>query len=76
MENELESLYEELEKVKSSTLEYLPEYGYSSKKEIMELIQDDIDELEKVQEVFDYTDEELEDERSFLCFSQGIARYC
>ena len=76
MKTELETLYEEFEKVKSAPFEYLPEYGYSSKEEIIELIQGDIDELESKQETFDYTEEELENERLALCLSQGISRYC
>lgn len=45
MENELEELYKELNKVRSSPLAYLPEYGYSSKEEIIQLIEEDIEEL-------------------------------
>lgn len=45
MENELEELYKELNKVKSSPLAYLPEYGYSSKEEVIQLIEEDIEEL-------------------------------
>ena len=44
---ELEELYAELEKVKSSNDEYLPEYGYSTKDEIVQLIEEDIKELEE-----------------------------
>lgn len=78
MRNELESLYEELEKVKSSPFEYLPEYGFSSKSEIIELINEDISDIEERlrHESFDYTEEELENERLSLCLSQGISRYC
>ncbi|MDR3880808.1 MAG: hypothetical protein Q3Y00_02465 [Bacteroides sp.] len=32
MENELEELYKELNEVKACDLEYLPKYGYSSKR--------------------------------------------
>lgn len=39
MENELEKLYKELNEVKACDLEYLPKYGYSSKEEIIQLIE-------------------------------------
>ena len=45
MENELEELYKELNEVKTCDLEYLPKYGYSSKEEIIQLIEEDIEEL-------------------------------
>lgn len=41
MENELEKLYKELNEVKACDLEYLPKYGYSSKEEIIQLIEED-----------------------------------
>lgn len=76
--NELEELLVELEKVKSSNLEYLPEYGYSSKEEIIQLIEEDIKEIEcnNLENIYDYTEEELELERTNLCMSFGISRYC
>lgn len=78
MEMELELLYEELEKVKSSPFENLPEYGFSPKSEIIELINEDIMEIEEKyqRESSNYTEEELENERLSLCLSQGISRYC
>lgn len=78
MEMELELLYEELEKVKSSPLEYLPEYGFSPKSEIIKLINEDISDIEESfqPESSNYTEEELENERLSLCLSQGISRYC
>ncbi len=45
MENELEELYKELNEVKACDLDYLPKYGYSSKEEIIQLIEEDIEEL-------------------------------
>lgn len=39
MDEELVRLEAELEKVKGCGLKYLPEYGFSSKEEIMQLIQ-------------------------------------
>lgn len=78
MNEELAQLEAELEEVMACELEYLPNYGYSSKSEIIEEIELDIkaikDEI-KVSE-FDYTDEELECERTQLCYSLGIPRYC
>ncbi len=78
MEMELELLYEELEKVKSSPFENLPEYWFSPKSEIIKLINEDINDIEESfqPESFDYTEEELENERLSLCLSQGISRYC
>lgn len=78
MENELEKLYKELDEVKACDLEYLPKYGYSSKEEIIQLIEEDIEELraELERNQYDYTPEELEDESMFLCVSQGLSRYC
>lgn len=40
MDEELVRLEAELEKVKGCGLKYLPEYGFSSKEEIMQLIQE------------------------------------
>lgn len=78
MENELEKLCKELNEVKACDLEYLPKYGYSSKEEIILLIEEDIEELRAELECnqYDYTPEELEDESMFLCVSQGLSRYC
>lgn len=78
MENELEELYKELNEVKACDLDYLPKYGYSSKEEIIQLIEVDIEALRAELECnqYDYTPDELEDERMFLCPSQGLSRYC
>lgn len=78
MENELEELYKELNEVKACDLDYLPKYGYSSKEEIIQLIGEDIEESRAELECnqYDYTPDELEDERMFLCVSQGLSRYC
>lgn len=78
MENELEKLYKGLNEVKACDLEYLPKYGYSSKEEIIQLIEVDIEALRAELECnqYDYTPDELEDERMFLCLSQGLSRYC
>lgn len=78
MNKELEELYAELEKVKSSHDEYLPEYSYSAKDEIVQLIEEDIKDLEDEMnnsECF-CSDDEIEMERTSLCMSLGISRYC
>lgn len=78
MNEELMRLEEELDKVMRSELEYLPEYGYSSKEEILQLIHEDIEEVKAELEcsMTDYSEEEMEDERMRLCILQGIPRYC
>lgn len=78
MNEELAWLEAELEKVMECGLEYLPEYGFSSKEEIMQLIQEDINELRSEMECVqkDYAADELEEERTRLCILQGIPRYC
>lgn len=77
MNEELAQLEAELKEVQSCELEYLPNYGYSSKMEIIELIEEDIKSLkaEISANEFDYTGEELEHERTQLCYSFGIARF-
>ena len=78
MDEELVRLEAELEKVKGCGVKYLPEYGFSSKEEIMQLIQEDINELRSEMECIqkDYATDELEEERTRLCILQGIPRYC
>lgn len=77
MRRELERLKAELEKVRSSSLEYLPDYGYSPKEEIIGLILEDIAAVEAEMQLAEpgCTPEELEDERMRLCILQGIPRY-
>lgn len=86
MNDELQQLESELKKVESSNLEYLPEYGYSPKAEIIQLIKEDIFDVKK--EInkrlklhasgisSGYTEKSLEEERTSLCLMQGLARYC
>lgn len=86
MYDELHQLEEELKKVESCELEYLPEYGYSSKEEIIQLIKEDIIDVKieinhKLKSHSSkipsgYTDKSLEEERTSLCLMQGLARYC
>ncbi len=86
MNDELQQLESELKKVEYSNLEYLPEYGYSPKEEIIQLIKEDISDVKK--EINNrlklhasgissgYTEKSLEEERTNLCIMQGLARYC
>ena len=74
---ELESLLAEIDLVKKSDLNYLPQYGYMSKEEVESMLQDEIDELREELCEYEnaYTNEELEMERDWLCSSQAISRY-
>lgn len=84
MYDELYQLEKELKKVESCKLEYLPEYGYSSKEEIIQLIKEDISDVEgQIDQNLNisklssgYTDKILEEERTSLCLAQGLSRYC
>lgn len=78
MNQVLAQLETELAKVRACELEYLPDYGYSPKTEIIAEIEADIKEVkaEVSANEFDYTDEELEYERTQLCYSLGLSRYC
>ena len=78
MSQELAQLEAELAKVLVCELEYLPNYGYSPKAEIINLIEEDIESVkaEISANEFDYTDDELECERIQLSMSLGISRYC
>lgn len=77
LEEELARLEAELANVFSRDAEYLPEYGYSPKDEIVGLIEEDIADVraEMQSPSFDYSPEELEEERMRLCILQGIPRY-
>lgn len=78
MQEELNELYAELEAVQKSPLDYLPDYGYMEKEEVISLILEDIADLEEEirQSLSGYEDDELEQERRALCLSQGISRWC
>lgn len=80
MDEQLKTLYAELEEVQSCPLDYLPRYGYQAKEEVIQLIKEDIEEV-KLELAFqdqeeDCDDEELEAERTSLCMQLGIPRYC
>lgn len=55
-----------------------PNTAILQKEEIIQLIEEDIEELRAELECnqYDYTPDELEDERMFLCVSQGMPRHC
>lgn len=78
MNQELSALQAELEAVRATPLEYLPQYGYSPKDEVIQLIQEDIDDLQqRIYEAEDLiTQAQQEDERTSLCLSQGLPRFC
>ena len=78
MNQELAQLEAELAEVRACDLEYLPNYGYSSKNDIIREIELDIEEVkaEMAANGFDYTDEELEYARTRLCRILGLPRFC
>lgn len=79
IKSELDNLYIERDAInRMSNSQVVEQYNCDYKKEMLNLIQEEIDSLEKKlnDERFDYTDEELEYERTQLCYSQGISRYC
>lgn len=84
---ELNALYIELDEVERMTeAEVMTAYNADSKDEIIELIRQEIESLCKTSRQnytnehhapdCDRTDEELEQERTDLCCSQGLSRYC
>lgn len=75
--DDLEELKSELEAIlRMPEAEVCERYNVDYKQEIIEVVQDEIKVLESHEESFDYTEEELERERTNLCLSQGIGRYC
>lgn len=66
---ELDELYAELKAVEEYPDEYLPNYGYSPKEEIIELIKEDIEE-EKNKETLPENDGM---DYEALCHSQGLS---
>lgn len=73
--SDIDELKEELEEVLNMPdSEVCERYNVDEKSEAIEAIRDEIRSLEK--EEFDTTEEELERERTFLCLSQGISRFC
>lgn len=78
IEDELMRIAAELDAVKSSPLEYLPEYGYSEKAEVQSLLEDEMKRLEEGMErnYYDYTEDGLENERASISLQLGIPRFC
>lgn len=66
----LDELYDELREVEQYPGEYLPNYGYSSKEEITQLIKLDIQEEEEKEE--EPADDDGMDYEA-LCQSQGLS---
>lgn len=78
MNERLNELYEELRQVRSSSLTYLPAYGYSPREEIISDIEDEIAILEDElrQPPYDCDEAGLEEERRAICLSQGLCCWC
>lgn len=78
IKSELDNLYIERDAVnRMSNSQVVEQYNCDYKKEMLDLIQEEIDGLEKKlkDERFDYTAEELECERIHLCYSLVVARF-
>lgn len=77
MQEEIKRLRAELERIMSGRLDEYPEYDYLSWEEAAELVSRRIDELEDElrSDLNGYEGDELEEERRYLCLSQGISRW-
>ena len=73
--DELNDLYVKLEQFKKTKEEFLPEYGYYTREEMISFFEEEIEKLEIKVEQPEYTEEEFERELDNLCYSQGISRY-
>lgn len=75
--NELDELRAELAEVEAmSDAEVCEAFNADSKAEYVGILLWEISRLEAEDVEFDYTEMELEAERSALCESQGLARWC
>lgn len=77
--NELDRLYDELKTVQSMSEDAVCMlYNVDFKQEYINLLNEEIDKLEDaLSEVFEQDDDrEIERERTALCLSQGISRFC
>ena len=64
---------QEIAKIKSMELEEVQKlYNVDTKDEAIQGVLESIE----VEPEYDYTESELEAERTFLCMSQGLSRYC
>ena len=77
LKDRIDALECELEEIRRREEEVLPDYGYSTKEEVEELLVDEISRAREEMALcgFDYTPEELEEERTLLCLSQGLSRF-
>ena len=78
---ELDELYKELDIVQSMSEDAVcMRFNVDSKQEYIDMLNEDIDRLEDAMDDMsvddDYDDYELERERTALCNSQGISRFC
>ena len=78
---ELDELYKELDIVQSMSEDAVcMRFNVDSKQEYIDMLNEDIDRLEDAIDDMsggdDYDDYELERERTALCISQGISRFC
>lgn len=77
--NSFDTLYTELEHAMAMTEEEVrAAYHADSKEEIIALIREEIDFLERESNARTHFDEEdeQEEERLSICLSQGLSRYC
>lgn len=73
----LRELYIELAEVRKMTEEQACAiHNVDCKDEIVKILEEEIESLRDEDIDYDYTDEELEWERTTLCQSQGLSRYC
>ena len=73
----LEALYLELAEVMEMTEQQAcTVHNVDCKAEIIEMLEEEIQSLPDEDTGYDYTDDELEAERSTLCRSLGLRRYC
>lgn len=64
---------EEIAEINAISLEAVQEiYGVDTKEEAIRGIRESVETLAE----YDYTEDELEAERDYLCLSQGLSRYC
>lgn len=64
---------EEIAEINAISLEAVQEiYGVDTKEEAIRQVEDSVETLAE----YDYTEDELEAERDYLCLSQGLSRYC
>ena len=78
---ELDELYKELDIVQSMSEDAVcMRFNVDSKQEYIDMLNEDIHRLEDAMDDMscddDYDDYELERERTALCISQGISRFC